>query len=168
MIWKFIKIPKAVALLAFALPWMTVSCSNQKVAEANGWQLVVGQLHKVGMLADDKASNAIHLNYLLAGAMAVIVIGLVLTFLPRAMPRTLMASAVAAFALIWAGTSQYTPQALAAEAKKNSTGNLDEIAISAIQVDWQWGFWVALGALGVVLVMAWMAMNEARTGPPGG
>ena len=46
--WKWIKIPKAIALLAFLLPWMTVSCQNQPLAKASGIGLAFGHVTTMG------------------------------------------------------------------------------------------------------------------------
>lgn len=38
-----IRLAKLVALFGFALPWFTVSCANQPLMTASGYQLVIGQ-----------------------------------------------------------------------------------------------------------------------------
>ena len=82
--WRYVKIPKAIALLAFLLPWMTVSCSNNKIAEANGWELVIGRIRPVMPSLSDKPQTCRHLNYYLAAAVALIVVGLILSLMRRA------------------------------------------------------------------------------------
>ena len=105
--WRFVKIPKAVALLAFLLPWMTVSCSNNKIAEANGWELVIGRIRPVVASLSDKPQTA-HLNYYLAAAAGLIVIGLILSLMRRRFAGVVVATSLGALALLWAGTSQYS------------------------------------------------------------
>jgi hypothetical protein len=163
--WRYVKIPKAIALLAFLLPWMTVSCSNNKVAEANGWELVIGRLRPVVDSVADKP-HAAHLNYYLAAAVALIFAGLVLSLMRRRFAGAVVATSLGALALIWAGTSQYTSTRLAEAAAKNSRGmSVDSVAASLIRVDWQIGYWIALIALGIAAVLAFLAIRDPD-GPP--
>src|SRR5689334_13618845 len=39
------RIAKLVALLAFFLPWILVSCSGNEIAHGSGWDMMVGHLH---------------------------------------------------------------------------------------------------------------------------
>lgn len=158
--WRYVKIPKAVALLAFLLPWMTVSCSNTKVAEANGWELVIGRIRPVVAAATDKP-HAAHLNYYLAAAVALIVLGLLLSLMRRRMAAVVVAASLGAMALIWAGTTQYSSARLAEAASKNGTASgMDSVAASMIRVDWQIGYWVALIALGIAAILAFLAIRD--------
>ncbi|MBS0480276.1 MAG: hypothetical protein JSR79_13400 [Proteobacteria bacterium] len=161
--WRYVKIPKAVALLAFLLPWMTVSCSNTKVAEANGWELVLGRIRPVMQSANEAPAHADKLNYYLAAAVGLIVIGLILSLLRKRMAALVVATSLGALALIWAGAQQYTPQRLADAAKRGGEAGMDEIATSVIRVDWQIGYWVALGALAVAAVLAFLAIRDPDT-----
>ena len=158
--WRYVKIPKAVALLAFVLPWMTVSCSNTKVAEANGWELVIGRIRPV-VAAASEAPRHPQINYYLAAAVALILIGLVLSLARRRLAIAVVATSLGAVALIWAGTNQYSSQRLAEAATKNSHGlDMDSIATSAIRIDWQIGYWVALIALAIAAVLAFLAIRD--------
>jgi len=160
--WRYVKIPKAIALLAFLLPWMTVSCSNTKVAEANGWELVLGRIRPVIQSASDAAPRADHLNYYLAAAVALIVVGLVLSLMRRNMAVPVVATSLGALALIYAGANQYSSQRLAeAAAKSGRESNIDQVAASLIRVDWQIGYWVALGALAIAAVLAFLAIRDS-------
>ena len=161
--WRYVKIPKAIALLAFLLPWMTVSCSNTKVAEANGWELVLGRIRPVMQAASDAPAHADKLNYYLAAAVALIVVGLVLSLMRKRMAAVVVATSLGALALIWAGAQQYTPQRLADAAKRGGDANMDEIATSVIRIDWQIGYWVALGALAIAAVLAFLAIRDPDT-----
>lgn len=161
--WRYVKIPKAIALLAFLLPWMTVSCSNTKVAEANGWELVLGRIRPVMQAASEAPAHADKLNPYLATAVALIVMGLVLSLMRKRMAVVVVATSLGALALIWAGAQQYTPQRLAEAAKRGGDANMDEIATSVIRIDWQIGYWVALGALAVATVLAFLAIRDPDT-----
>jgi hypothetical protein len=39
------RIAKLVALFAFFLPWILVSCSGNEIAHGSGWDMMVGHLH---------------------------------------------------------------------------------------------------------------------------
>ncbi len=166
MIWRYITIPQAVAGLAFLLPWMSVSVSNKPVADAAGWQLAAGRLpvHVDLSIAKIDATAAPHVNYLLVGALALIVVGLLLTLLSRPRPFLLIGSSILAFALTWAGTSRYSSETLT-DAVRGKLGVLADLGAITVRVDWEWGLWVAVTALVLSGVMAWMAFNEARLGP---
>ena len=43
------RLGKLVALLGFFLPWVTVSCSNTEIMQANGSQLIVGDPQPPGL-----------------------------------------------------------------------------------------------------------------------
>jgi len=161
--WRYVKIPKAIALLAFLLPWTTVSCSNTKVAEANGWELVLGRIRPVMQAASDAPAHADKLNIYLAAAVALIVVGLVLSLLRKRMAALVVATSLGALALVWAGAQQYTPQRLADAAKRGGEANMDDVAASVIHVDWQIGYWIALIALAIAAVLAFLAIRDPDT-----
>lgn len=161
--WRYVKIPKAIALLAFLLPWMTVSCSNTKVAEAYGWELVLGRIRPVLQAASDAAPHADKLNIYFAAAVALIVVGLILSLIRKRLAAVVVATSLGALALIWAGAQQYTPQRLADAAKRGGDANMDEIATSVIRIDWQIGYWVALIALAVAAALAFLAIRDPDT-----
>ena len=157
--WKWIRIPKGIALLAFLLPWMTVSCSNQKLVEASGFGLAFGRVTAMGQAS--QASDGATLNYWLILALLAIAGGLVLLFIKgREAAKLVLGTSVAALVLIFVGTYRYSKDAIMAEAAKNgSNGNMDQAALSMIQVNWEIGYWLALIALIAAAVMAWLVMS---------
>ena len=157
--WKWIRIPKGIALLAFLLPWMTVSCSNQKLVEASGFGLAFGRVTAMGQAS--QASDGATLNYWLILALLAIAGGLVLVFIKgREAAKLVLGTSVAALVLIFVGTYRYSKDAIMAEAAKNgSNGNMDQAALSMIQVNWEIGYWLALIALIAAAVMAWLVMS---------
>ena len=157
--WKWIRIPKGIALLAFLLPWMTVSCSNQKLVEASGFGLAFGRVTAMGQAS--QASDGATLNYWLILALLAIAGGLVLLFIKgREAAKLVLGTSVAALVLIFVGTYRYSKDAITAEAAKNgSNGNMDQAALSMIQVNWEIGYWLALFALIAAAVMAWLVMS---------
>ena len=159
--WKWIRIPKGIALVAFLLPWMTVSCSNQKVAEASGFGLAFGRISAMGQAA--QASDGAAMNFWLILSLLAIAGGLFLLFTRgREAAKLVLGTSAAAFVLILIGTWRYSKDAILAEAAKSgggSGGDLDRAALSLIQIDWHFGYWLALLALIASGVMAWLVMS---------
>ena len=157
--WKWIRIPKGVALLAFLLPWMTVSCSGQKLVEATGFGLTFGRVTAMGRAAE--ASDGAALNLWLILALLAIAVGLVLLFLRgREAAKLVLGTAVAAIILIIVGTWRYSKDAIVAEAAKNGQNSgADQAALAMIQVHWEIGYWLALLSLVAVAAMAWLVMS---------
>ena len=53
---------------------------------------------------------------------------------------------------------------MAEAAAKNSRGmSVDSVAASMIRVDWQIGYWVAMIALGIAAVLAFLAIRDPDT-----
>jgi hypothetical protein len=157
--WKWIRIPKGIALLAFLLPWMTVSCSDQKLVEASGFGLAFGRVSAMGQAA--QASDGASVNIWLILALLAIAGGLFLLFTKgREAAKLVLGTSVAALVLIFVGTYRYSKDAIMAEAAKNgSQGGMDQAALAMIQVNWHFGYWLALLSLIAAAVMAWLVMS---------
>ena len=157
--WKWIRIPKGVALLAFLLPWMTVSCSEQKLVEATGFGLAFGRVSAMGQAA--QASDGASMNLWLILALLAIAGGLALLFLKgREAAKPVLGTTIAAIILIFVGTWRYSKDAILAEAARNGQNSgADQAALAMIQVNWEIGYWLALLSLIVAAVMAWLVMN---------
>jgi hypothetical protein len=158
--WKWIRVPKGIALAAFLLPWMTVSCSNQKVAEASGFGLAFGRISAMGQAS--QAGGGAAMNFWLILSLLVIAGGLFLLFTRgREAAKLVLGTSAAAFVLILIGTWRYSKDAILAEAAKSGGGNsgLDQAALSLIQVNWHFGYWLTLLALIAAGVMAWLVMS---------
>lgn len=158
--WKWIRVPKGIALAAFLLPWMTVSCSNQKVAEASGFGLAFGRISAMGQAS--QAGSGAAMNFWLILSLVAIAGGLFLLFTRgREAAKLVLGTSAAAFVLILVGTWRYSKEAILSEAAKSGGGSsdLDRAALSLIQIDWHFGYWLALLALIAAGVMAWLVMN---------
>lgn len=157
--WKWIRVPKGIALLAFLLPWMTVSCSDQKLVEASGFGLAFGRVTAMGQWS--QAGDGASMNIWLVLALLAIAGGLALLFTKdREAAKLVLGTSVAAAILIFLGTYRYSKDAILAEAAKNgSDGNMDQAALAMIQVNWEIGYWLALLSLIAAAVMAWLAMS---------
>lgn len=179
--WKWIKIPKAIALLAFLLPWMTVSCSGNKLVSATGAGLAFGRFTSTLDRDAQLASQSPHdINWWLVLAIAAIVIGLVVALRPASRRNALvvMVTSVAGLLFVWLGTSRYGKSAILAEISKRRdgerhglealSGQIDRTADAMIQIDWHFGFWLALAALVAAAAMAWLVWSgrdPAARGP---
>lgn len=157
--WKWIRIPKGIALLAFILPWMTVSCSGQKIAEASGFGLAFGRISAMGQTASSGDGAAMNMWLILA--LLAIVSGLVLLFIKgREAAKLVLGTSAAALVLILVGTRQYSKDAILAQAAKNGSENgMDQAALALLQVNWHFGYWLTLLSLIAAAVMAWLVMS---------
>jgi len=165
--WKWIKVPKGIALLAFALPWMTVSCSGTKLLSATGLGLAFGS-YTAEISSERVATASSHAatNPWLILALAAIAIGLIVSLLPRSKANAFLLATISAagVALIWLGTMRYSKSTILAEAGRRpfrggfgEEFGIDRTAASLIRIDWHFGFYLALGALVVAGVMAWLS-----------
>lgn len=161
MMWKWIKVPKAVALLAFLLPWMTVSCQGQPMAKASGFGLAFGQITSMGQASGQSG----HANFWLVLALLAIAAGLVITVVrDRSAAKLSLATSVGALVLIWFGVMRYSKEALIAQAASAGQGDdygasMGQAAVSMIQINWHLGYYLALLALIVAAVMAALVMT---------
>ena len=64
-----------------------------------------------------------------------------------------------ALLLIIVGTWRYSKDAIMAEAAKTDGGAMDQAALAMIQVNWHFGYWLALLALIAASAMAWLVMS---------
>jgi len=173
--WKWIKVPKGIALLAFILPWMTVSCSGTKLISATGFDLAFGKFTSNLPVDSAVTTSGVQHNLLLILAMLVIAAGLLLSFLRRGKSSALLVAGTSAagFGLIWLGTSRYSKSAVLAEASKRRegidlfgiAGRVDRTINATIQVDWHFGFYLALLALLTAAAMALLVFS-GRDGTP--
>jgi hypothetical protein len=175
--WKWIKVPKGIALLAFVLPWMTVSCSGNKLISATGFGLAFG--HYTAEVANERvatASSDAVMNPWLILALVAIVIGLALSFLRRGKGSALLVAATSAagVVLIWLGTARYSKSAVLAEAARHRSrtarlidfaGDIDRSASNLIQIHWHLGFYLAVAALAAAFVMALISYGERGAEP---
>jgi hypothetical protein len=173
--WKWIKIPKGIALLSFLLPWLTVSCSGTPLVKGSGWQLIIGKLEPVGELAKGggatPSATPQEFNVMLAIAVAVIAIGLAISCLKysKQLALAVAATSAAAFVLIELGTGKYSKSAMLADMPKGQAEpGMDPAAMAAmIQINWEIGFYLALiGVLvaGAMAVLVYMGKDSLLGG----
>jgi len=150
MMMTIVRVAKVVALLAFILPWVAVSCQGVDLATASGIDLIQGKMTENpdasreitqqmtgGMGGDmgevsveeDGASEmpALGMNYFAVGSAVVIVLGLVLTFVGAAASagRNAIISSLLAAGLAFGATWQFREQ-LKTESMKEEAGASSE------------------------------------------
>jgi hypothetical protein len=172
--WKWIKIPKGIALLAFFLPWMTVSCAGQPLASASGWGLATGNITMAGSVP----TGAQSMNIAFIIAIIAIIAGLVMSFRNDGVAhKVVIGTSVIAFAAILIGSSMVSSgissKIAEAAAKRGGgagasggdagammgMGSGGPNIASMIKVEWQMGYWVTLLCLIAAGGMAFMAMT---------
>ncbi|MBN8807666.1 MAG: hypothetical protein J0I47_05430 [Sphingomonas sp.] len=156
--WRYVKIPLVVALLAFVLPWLSISLFGQHLLSATGWQLASGHAQaQVGDLTVRSSGDQI--NYYMTVALALTAAALIASFLRRSVAVVVAILSVLAMALIWAGSNQYNQSRIDAAAAK-AGGIFGSLAATGVQVEWQIGYWVALIALAIAAVVAFLAIRD--------
>ena len=122
---NFIRIAKIVALLAFVLPWVAVSCQGVDLATASGVELIQGTMTtnpqaseqmagRFGGMGDLSVTDSgaqdtpdLGMNYFALATALVIVVGLALTFIGAAKTAarnavvTSLLGAALAFGAVW-------------------------------------------------------------------
>ena len=157
--WGWVKIPKGIALAAFFLPWVTVSCSERKLISASGWQLATG---RVSFFGDAAQAHNNHPDLYIVLALIAVIAGLVLSLGPTRRALWTLVTSVIALLFIWLGTRHLTGQSIAERAAEQRHESLDAAVASVIRVEWQWGYWLTNVALIAAAILAWMAMTGHR------
>lgn len=176
--WRFVKIPKIIALLAFFLPWMVVSCSGTRIAEATGAELVVGKIRPLMAEANKAvADQPTQINWYLVAAIALIVIGLIVSFLARRFAVLTIGTSAAALVAVFLGTNEYTKKIAAASTSGGATPTptagdrgmeqMGQMAASMVHVEWQIGYWITLLCLIVAAVLSFMSLSSRGSATPG-
>ena len=169
-VWRWVRVSKGVALLAFFLPWITVSCSGQKLGSATGLQLVTGNITAKNPMTGVLERHIGDPNLLLGLAAVVFLIGFINACLPRGpndkAPATVFCAAALSLVLVLAATLSIT-SATVARIFSGRQGAVDPIAASMLQVEYAAGFWIAVLALSIAIALSGLALRqdtEARDG----
>lgn len=198
MTMNVVRIAKLVALLAFVLPWVAVSCSGMDLATASGIDLIQGELKtntevqqqmsaQFGGLSGGMGNVSINdrfasrssdlgMNYFAVGAGAVIVIGLLLSFVggARSAARNTLVTSLLAACLAFGATWQFKEQ-IKAEGGKNAEarasadpfGDSMGMGMGGNMIDnmiqYRVGFWLVLGALVVAAGASGSAMSGRQS-----
>lgn len=199
MLKAFVRIFKVIALLGFALPWFAVSCSGQKLIEARGYELAIGaELKPQGMAAAAQKQaemNAVNgdlpgaegissawapkeLQYLAAGAAALLVLGLIAGFFLKGTAFHGASAAIAAIAgSLAAATYALAENGFKAELAKSmpppdknaamsgdpTAAQFDQMAAMAqgmFQFTAEPGLWITVGGCVTVVLIAIVGLTQ--------
>ena len=169
---RFGRIARTVALLAFLLPWVTISCAGQTIASVSGVRLATGVVTIRNPVSGAIETHAGTANWaVLLSAMAILV-ALASSFLPaRRMAAFLglLLSAAAAILATYAVMIDVPEQLAAGLRDRTDSGDigssLTHSVENAIHIDSGSGYWVTLLALVIAGVLDWRVQQRTRSGP---
>jgi hypothetical protein len=164
------RVAKVVALLAFVLPWLAVSCNGTPLAEATGLDLVTGGVKAMNQeVSEDRTPQ-----WWAIGTLALIGLGLALSFalkparraaagLGGAAAAALALSAVGMMLMIGSFKSEFAekmnePNDPAANAIFDAS-EMQKAMAEAIRIDTKFGYWLELLALAGAAGAAFMAFS---------
>lgn len=153
---------KVLALLAFFVPWVAVSCNGQMLVEASGYQLATGQIDLPDAAV---APEGLGSAWWAVAAALVILAGLVVSFVLHTMRRAgrvMVASSVLALVLVFGGMTHMVGSMRAEvtekiEEQQGAEGSLERQLAQMlgramrVEVDVLHGYWLTLAALGLAL-----------------
>ena len=150
MVLNIIRIAKVVALLAFVLPWVAVSCSGEDLATSSGIELIQGKMTANPQASEQMAAQMgglgggmgevsttqgapsetpeLGMNYFAAAAAGLILIGLVLTFIGgvKTAGRNAIVTSLVAAGLVFGATWQCKEQFKAESAADQQASSADD------------------------------------------
>ena len=178
------RVAKLVALLAFFLPWILVSCSGNEIAHGSGWDMMVGHLQpsdqinglqaQFGNEHSQQQMDRPAPEFFAIAAFAVIAVGLLVSFAMkrRAAAGVMLATSLLGIALCF-GAFEHIKSAMheqvehAARKQHNQLGiDLGGSVESAVRFEKQEGFWVTIIALVVAATMSGAALTMRRETAP--
>lgn len=159
--WSWVRIPKAIALLCFFLPWLTVSCSGQHLVRASGFQLASGTAQVLNPLNGNVQQQGGDPNLWLLLALVVVAAGLIFSMIgKRGMSRMTLATSLFALLLLFAGMARYTHDALLRDARTRGDAPFGNGDLSMMfQVEWNGGFWLCVLALVAAAALSFLAYS---------
>lgn len=185
------RIAKFVALFAFFLPWVAVSCAGQEIATGTGWEWMTGHLQPSGALAgmaqsghgDATQGDMGHQDpaYILIAAFAAIAIGLIAGSLTRqrVAAAIMLVSSLSAIGLSFY-TYEYIHSKMMDEANRSrhaeqvQTGDnsitidpgtqreVAQAAANAIKIEKKEGFWVTIVSLAIAALLSLLSVGGLR------
>ncbi len=176
MIMNIVRIAKVVALLAFVLPWVAVSCNGTDLATASGIELIQGTMSEnpdaanqmaaaMGMPPGETTSGSssmetpeLEMNIFALAAAVVVAVGLGLSFLGRIAPAATLATSLLAAGLVYGAVWQFKELVKTDMAEQQGGGAagsmgdmsaMNQMGASMLNemVQERLGFWLAIGGL---------------------
>ena len=174
--WLWLRISKGVALLAFLLPWVTVSCSGTEIISVSGLNMVTGQISMTNPMsgaAESVGSGSPDIGAVIA--LVAVVAGLIVAFLAK--PGTtgkapiIIATSVAGLIGAVMAVGKINTDDIASQA--GSTGDMGamggNINATMITVDYKIGFWLivlSLVASAVIAALIWKGKGKVAEVEP--
>ena len=169
---RFGRIARTAALLAFLLPWVTVSCAGQTIASVSGVRLATGVVTIRNPVSGAIETHAGTANWAVLLSALAILIALLLSFLPaRRMAAFLglLLSGAAAILATYAVMIDVPEQLAAGLRDRTDSGDfgrsLTHSVENAIHIDAGGGFWLTLLALVIAGVLDWRVQQRTRSRP---
>jgi hypothetical protein len=165
------RIAQIVALVGFVLPWITVSCQGQVLAQVSGLDLALGRIavHLPSGMGASAPTPSGSPNLLVAAALAIILIGLVLTFTWKDarmalanVAGSIVALALIAYEVLVAAVNKAHAQAAASQPTTGADANnpFTKGLAEAIKVGTDYGFWLTCIALAAAAFFYWKASTR--------
>lgn len=161
--WRWVKFCKMAALLAFSLPWLTVSCSNQKIASPSGLELMVGLFSVSNPMTGATKYVEGSQSPLLYLAIIVLAIGLMLAWSKSAdesFPMVVAGTSFGGMLLVWLATVSIDGATITRAAAEKSGNVQSQLANTIIQVDYAFGFWIVIVSLAAATFFAAQASSD--------
>jgi len=156
--WQWVKIPKGIAMVAFFLPWLTVSCSNQKIASVSGWNLATGSLSIINPMTRVTETHHGQPDILVFAALLAVLLGIIFSWIPPKeypeAPKGVLAASTAALGLAVWGVSSINGATIASQASQQQSGVDAATAAMLIRVDFDVGFWILVASLVAAALMS--------------
>lgn len=157
---KWIRVPKSIALLAFLLPWLTVSCSSQPIVKATGVGLALGYFDTIGIKPSQLEGQSTF-NLLLILAIITIAAGVLVAFRKPAKAAVLtLCTSVCSLAFIALAMTRYSINYLGSAIDPEGVHPMAATAVRLIRIDYEFGFWITIAALIVAAVLSFLSVRR--------
>jgi hypothetical protein len=175
---QFGRIAKTVALLAFLLPWVTVSCAGQQIASVSGLGLATGVVTVRNPMTGELTRHAGSANWTVLLAALAIALALLVSFVRAGRAGTLSGLALSGFGALLSVYAVLVdiPHQLMAGVRQQQDGggglgSSGDVGASfarsiehAFRVDAAIGFWITLLALVAACVLDWLLHRRSADG----
>lgn len=159
---KWIRLPKGIALLAFLLPWLTVSCSGRTLATGNGVGLAFGKMDIAPQIASQLEKSP-PINPLFMVAMLLIIAGLVVLFRKPAKAGLLVCiTSFVSLMFVGLGMARYSVGNMRTAIDPDHIDPLAHAGSTMLKVQYEFGFWLCIVALITSGVMAFIVARQER------
>ena len=165
----FARIAKAVALLCFFLPWVTVSCAGRPFVSASGMRLAIGRVATHNPMSGAMETHPGSVQIAVILALLLLALALILSFSVsrRTAAKAGIAGSAAAAALIAWEVLVHVPQRFEQGLRESPPQpggfgqTFDSSMNGLIRVEPLAGFWLTLAVLATAVAINWMILQRA-------